>query len=104
MTLEFWTMLRYLQYPIILVFGLMWMFVCLRAYRIYRYHRDLWSGLLGGAVGMFGLAGLSSLSVARVIGFGAQSSALITMGVTELLITLLSAIVAHWIHAWQHTK
>ena len=104
MALEFWTMVRYLLYPVILVFGLAWSFFHFRLYRSSRCGNDAWSGWLGLAAALLGLAGIGGLTVARAAGFGSATSLMVTIGVMALALVLASGTVALWMNAWRRSR
>lgn len=103
-TLEFWTMVRYLLYPVILVCGVAWAFFHFRLYRSSHCGNDAWSGWLGLAAALLGLAGTGGLSLARISGFGPSTSILITVGVMALALVLASGTVAMWMDAWRRNR
>lgn len=102
--LEFWTMVRYLLYPVILVCGVGWAFFHFRLFRASRCGNDAWSGWLGLAAALLGLAGMSSLTMARATGFGSSTSLLITVGLAGLALVLASGTVALWLNAWRRSR
>lgn len=104
MPLEFWTMVRYLLYPVLVVCGVAWAFFHWRLYRSSRCGNDAWSGWLGAAAALLGLMGIPSLTTARAMGFSPSTSLLITVGVLGLALVLASGTVALWLDAWRRGR
>jgi hypothetical protein len=102
--LEFWTTVRYVLYPVILVCGLAWGFFHLRLYRSSRCGNDAWSAWLGLAAALLGLAGISGLTLAKLTGFSSFTSILFALGVLALATVLISGTVAMWMDAWRRNR
>lgn len=103
-SLEFWTMVRYLLYPVLVVCGVAWSFFHFRLYRSSRCGNDAWSGWLGLAAALLGLVGIGGLTLARVGGFGSSTSILFALGVMGLALVLISGTAAMWMDAWRRNR
>jgi hypothetical protein len=103
-SLEFWTMVRYLLYPVLVVCGVAWAFFHFRLYRSSRCGNDAWSAWLGLAAALLGLAGIVGLTVARASGFSPVTSLMVTVGVIALALVLASGTVALWMDAWRRSR
>ena len=104
MPLEFWTMVRYLLYPVLVVCGVAWAFFHFQLYRSSRCGHDAWSAWLGLAAALLGLAGIVGLTVAKSAGFGAATSLLMTVGVMSLTLVMASGTVVLWLDAWRRGR
>lgn len=99
--LEFWTLVRFTLYPIILLFGLTWALWHWRLYRRGRCAADAWAFWLGLAIAINGGSGLASLMIASTIGFGPVSSMVFTVGPLVLVLVLVTATAARFLEAWR---
>lgn len=99
--LEFWTMARFLLYPVMLVSGLAWALFMLRYYRRTRCFDAAWSFWLGLAVAVQGASGFSALLVSRTQGFGSLSSGIFTVGALAVTVTVATGALAMWLTAWR---
>lgn len=98
---ETWTQVRFLLYPFMLAFGLAWVLLHVRMYHRGRCAPCAWSVWLGAAVAVNGAAGLASLVIARVVGFGPLSSAVFTVGPAVLVLVTGAGVVALFRSAWR---
>jgi hypothetical protein len=102
--MEFWTTVRFLLYPVMLVAGAAWATLMLRHYRCQRCAEAAWAFWMGLAVAVQGAAGFASLLVSNALGFGALSSAVFTLG--PLAVTIVTTtgaavlLVAAWRRSW----
>lgn len=100
--METWTVVRFLLYPLILVFGAVFAGLMFRRYRSGGCIGDAWAGWLGVAVASTGLCGLVALWLSRVLGgFGTLTSALFTLGTVSLAVVLVSAVASIGMTAWR---
>lgn len=99
--METWTAVRFLLYPVLLGLGLAWSLFHLRLYRQQHCVSDGWAFWLGVAIAINGAAGLLSLLVARLVGFGPLSSAVFTMGPAALVMVTGAAVWARFREAWR---
>lgn len=99
--MEMWTAVRFLLYPIMLGLGAAWALFHLRLYRQDRCVSDGWAFWIGLAVAINGAAGVGSLVIAKMVGFGALSSAVFTLGPAVLVMVLGAAVLARFREAWR---
>jgi len=88
-TMEFWTTIRFMLYPVLLVGGVAWAVLMLRYFRCQRCAEAAWSFWLAAAVAVQGASGFAALLISNAVGFGALSSAVFTLG--SLAVTLVVA-------------
>lgn len=99
--METWTAVRFLLYPVLLGLGVAWSLFHLRLFRQGRCVSDGWAFWLGVAIAINGAAGLTSLVVARLVGFGSLSSAVFTLGPAALAMVTGAAVFARFREAWR---
>ena len=100
-TMELWTTVRFLLYPVMLVSGATWAVLMLRHYRYQRCAEAAWSFWLALAVAMQGLSGFAALLVSRTLGFGALSSAVFTLGPALVTLVAVTGTVCMLAAAWR---
>lgn len=99
--MEFWTVVRFILYPLLLVFGVAWCLFFGQSYRRSRCAGDGWSFWLGAAVATTGACGFGALLVARTIGFSSVTSGLFTLGTLALTVVVVAGSTAIWLDAWR---
>ena len=97
---EFWTTVRFMLYPVMLVCGLCWAILLLHRYRQARYAEVAWAAWLGVAVAIQGGAGFMSLLVSHFYGFGPLTSAIFTTGPLAVTVVVASGVIALARTAW----
>ena len=99
--MEFWTTVRFLLYPVMLVAGASWSVLMLRHYRYQRCAEAAWSFWLALAVALQGLSGFAALLVSNALGFGALSSAVFTLGPLAVTVVTATGAVCMLLRAWR---
>lgn len=99
--LEFWTTVRFMLYPVLLLFGLAWALFHWRLYRQARCAGDAWAVWLGLAIAINGGSGLASLMVVSAKGFSPVSSMVFTVGPATLTLVMVTATAARFWDAWR---
>lgn len=99
--MEFWTSIRFLLYPVLLVFGLALEVLMVRRYRVCRNAECAWAAWLGlGAAGLGG-SGFVSLLIAQQRGFSSATSLILTVGLLLMAFTLVMAVISLFLHDWR---
>ncbi len=103
MTAELWTSIRFLIiYPILATFGLAWVVMFSMRWRRYHCLGDGWAALLGLAITTWAGGGLISLWVADLMGaYGAQTSAIFTVGMFGTAGVLVAGVATLFKKAWK---
>lgn len=98
--MEFWTIVRFLLYPVLLVFGVAWCVFFGRSYRRGRCASDGWAFWLGAAVALTGACGFGALMVAQITGFSSVTSGIFTLGTLAPTVVVVVGSAAIWLDAW----
>jgi hypothetical protein len=101
--MEFWTTVRFSLYPVMLVGGVVWAVLMLRHYRCQRCAEAAWSFWLALAVAVQGASGFAALLISNVIGFGALSSAVFTVGPLAVALVVTTGAVMLVASAWRRS-
>ena len=102
MTAEFWTTVRLLLYPILLVLALAWATLFWVRYRQARLLSSAWAFWLGLAVAALGASGFGSLLVARAQGgYSSITSAMLTAGLIVIVVVLVAGVLAMGATMWR---
>lgn len=99
---EFWTEVRLLMYPVLLVLGATWGMLFWFQYGRTRQRCQVWSAWLGASVAALGAAGFGSLVVARMLGgFSSVTSGVLTLGLLVIVVVLVAGVLATGVTMWR---
>lgn len=101
LSLEFWSNLRLLLYPVITVGGMAWALGFWLRYRTTECDGDRWAGWLGAALVVLGLMGTGALAVSKQTGFTIVTTVMITVGVTAPAVVLMWGMVKLFVGGWR---
>lgn len=100
--MEFWTTVRFMLYPVMLVAGGAWAVLMLRHYNSKRCAEVAWAFWLGAAVALQGLSGFVALLVSKTVGLGALTSLIFSVGPLAVTVVTATGAVMLLMSAWRH--
>jgi cytochrome c oxidase assembly factor CtaG len=104
MSLEAWTMMRFLMYPVMLVCGIGLAVMFWQSYQRRRCAEQAWAFWLALAGAVQGAAGMVALVISQDTGFSNRTSAVFTIGTMAMTVVLVSALLALGQAAWRRRE